>query len=232
MFAFLHAATAVKFRRTSCAAIVRRRSTADSVTPQLTALPLLRSGLDLSSARTSAVVSMIAASMLANKRVTGRTPTQPIVHGPRMLLLIVLVARRVCQKFRMLVERLAKILYRTVPSLATTPLTAVTSASSRVIRASAGLAWRQSPLHADADAIRSLRSVIREPRRLHSVCVSAVLHSTVVDTSVVSIVALASAKQPSDRQPEGSHALWTQQLDDLETTLRQSTFARALAVAS
>nr|GFD58987.1 hypothetical protein [Tanacetum cinerariifolium] len=66
-FAFLHAAIVARLKRTSCAAIVRRGSTADSVTPQLTVLPLSRSGLDPFNVLTPAVVSMIAGSILANK---------------------------------------------------------------------------------------------------------------------------------------------------------------------
>lgn len=118
--AFQHAATAVKSRRTSCVAIVRRRSKADSVTPQRTGPRPLKNGGVNSSVQTPAVASTTAASMLAEKSATDRTLTRLIAHVLPTSSLTVRVARHACRKYQMLAERVAKTPYRTALNLATT----------------------------------------------------------------------------------------------------------------
>jgi hypothetical protein len=108
----------------------------------------------------------------------------------------------------------------------------VTSASNRVIRASAGPAWRLSPLRADVGAIHSPQFVIRELRSLLNVCVFVVLHSIAGDMSAASTAVLVSVKPLNARRLAGSHALWTQQPKERETTLKQNIFARVPVVAS
>jgi hypothetical protein len=212
--------------------IVKRRSIAASVILQKMALPRLKNGPDLSSVPTHVAVFSTAANMRVSKRATDRTRTQHIVRDLPTSLLTALVARRVCLKFRTPVEKPVRILYQIARNHATLPSTVAISASNHVIRASACLVWRPSPLHADVDGTPFPPSVIRAPRRLHSACAYVVLPLTADDTSAVSIVALASVKQPSDKPTEGSHALWTQHLNVLETTSKQSTSAPVRAVAS
>lgn len=207
MFAYPHAATAVRFRRISCAAIVKRQSTAVSAILQKMVPPQSKHGLVLSYVRTRAVASSTAASMLVNKRATDRTQIRRTAHDHLMSSPTARVARHDCQKFRMPAGRLVKILYRTARSPAIRPLTAGTSASSHVIKANACHVWRQSLSRAGVDATPSLQSAIRAPRRPPNACASVVLPSTADDTSAVSTVAPASVKQPSDRRTEESHVL-------------------------
>jgi len=86
---------------------------------------------------------MTAANTLVSKPAIDRMQIQLIARDPPMLSLIVLAARRVFQTSRVLVERPVRIQYRIARSLATIPLTAVTSASSHVTKGSAGPAWRK-----------------------------------------------------------------------------------------
>jgi hypothetical protein len=223
MFAFRHAATVARSRRTSCVV---------SLILKQMVPPPLKNGPDPSSVRTHVAVYSIAANMPAKKHAINRTPPLPIAHGLPMLLLIAPVARHGSLRYLMLVERPVRILSKTARSLVTRLLTAVTSASSPVIKASVYLAWRKSLLHADAVAPPPPRSAIRELRRLHSACAFVVFHSIVDDTSVVSIVAPESAKQPSDKRIGESHDLWTQHLKDQGRTLRLSISVPDHAVAS
>jgi hypothetical protein len=232
MFVCLHAATVVRFTRTSCVLIARTRSTAGSVIPRRTHPPLSKSGLGPSNAPTLAAVFMTAANTPVSKHAIDRMQIQLIARDPPMLSLIVLAARHVFQTSRVLVERHARILYRIARSLATTPLTVVTSASSHVTKGSAGPAWRKRQLRADADATLFLLSVTKEPWKRHSVCAFAVCHSTAAATSAESTAAPASVKLPNDRRLGGSHARWTLQPRGQATTLRQSTSVPVLAVAS
>ena len=143
MFVCLHAATVARSTRTSCVLIARRRSTAGSVIPRRTHPPLPKSGPGPSNAPTLAVVFMTAANTLVSKPAIDRMQIQLIARDPPMLSLIVPAARHVFQTSRVLVERPARILCRIAQSLATTPSTVVTSASSHVTKGSAGPAWRK-----------------------------------------------------------------------------------------
>jgi hypothetical protein len=232
MFACLHAATVARSTRTSCVLIARRRSIAGSVIPRRTHLPPSRSGPGPSNAPTLAAVFMTAANTLVSKHAIDRMQIQLIARDPPMLSLIVLAARHVFQTSRVLVERPARILYPIARSLATMLLTAVISASSCVTKGSAGPVWKKPQLRADADVTLSLPSVTKELRKRHSVCAFAVCHSTAAATSVESTAAPASVKLLNDRRLGGSHARWTLQPRDQATTLRQSTSAPVLAVAS
>ncbi|KZM23183.1 nucleic acid binding [Ascochyta rabiei] len=203
-----------------------------SVILQWMVLPQSKNGLDRSNVQTRVVVSSTAASMPANKHATDRTPIRLTVHDLPTLSPTVLAARRVFHSYQMLVERTVGTPFRTAQSLATQHSTVVTNASRRAIKANAGPVWRRSRLHVDVVVQRLPRSAIKEPRRLHSACASVVSRSTVDDTSAVSTVALESAKPPSGKQTEGSHALWTQPLNGLEKTSRQNTSAPVHVVVS
>lgn len=144
--------------------------------------------------------------MHASKRATARSQTQLIVHGPLTLSLTALAVRRVFQTCQVPAERRAKIPYRTAQSLVTALLTAVTNASSHVIKANADLVWRQLLSRVDADVTPSPPSVIKELKKHHSVCAFAVSHLTAVDTNVENTAVPENAKLPSDKQIEGSHA--------------------------
>lgn len=142
MFVYLPVATAVRFRKTSCAVIAIRRNTANSGIVQWMGLPPWKIGLGLSSARTPAAVCSTVVNMPASNHAISRTPTQPIVRGPPTWSHTAHAAKRVYLTFQMSAERPAKILYRTVRSHATAFWIAVTSASSHVIKANADLVCR------------------------------------------------------------------------------------------
>ncbi|KAJ8106685.1 hypothetical protein OPT61_g9372 [Boeremia exigua] len=195
-------------------------------------LPLSRSGLGSSSVQTHVVVSLIAGNMLASSRVIDRIRTRPIVHDLQMSSRTVLVARRICQRYRARDVRRARMPSRIARSRAIVLFDAATSANSCATKASAGHVWRQSPLHADADATPSTQFVTKEPRKRPSVCAFAVSPSIADGTSVASTAVLGSVKLPSGKQVEGNLAPWNRQRKGLATTLRQSISAHGRAVAS
>lgn len=80
MFVYRHAAIAVRFRKTSCVAIVKKRSTAGSVILQQMVLRQSKSGPDLSNVRTRAVASLIVENMPASNHAIDRTLTPLIVR--------------------------------------------------------------------------------------------------------------------------------------------------------
>lgn len=92
-FAYLSDAIAVKFKRTSCVTIGRKRRRAASRMLRRMAALLQRSGLVHSSARTPARDSSTAISMLAKGPATRKMPAQLIAHDRPTWYLTVHAAR-------------------------------------------------------------------------------------------------------------------------------------------
>ena len=173
-FEFQLDATADRYQRAFCVAIVGTRRRAARYMRPRTAQRLSSIGLDCSNARTFADENSTVRSIAVRSRAINNALNLLTVHGRLISSLIALVAKPHFGRCQIKCDRPAKTRFQTVRNLAERFSDAAMNVNSSVIKANVDHVCKKWRLRVDVDARSHRRSVIKEPKSGHNACESAV----------------------------------------------------------